>query len=158
MSQPFGLAGWETVANQVTLDGLADDVGQHLGGDRRMGWDGALRVGGIEAVEAEDRVEVDQPAALELGHLGIGQLDPHAVLAGELGEAAADADDGAAPQFGGVSVPHDGRLVVVAVRAQRLAQAGVVFFVPLAAGDPPPVWARRWPCGGGGSGQPCRRW
>ena len=28
------------------------------------------------AVEAEDGVEVDQAARLELGHLGVGELDP----------------------------------------------------------------------------------
>ena len=47
-----------------------DDAGQHVGGDRGRWRDGALGVGGVEAVEAEDGVEVDQPAALELGHLG----------------------------------------------------------------------------------------
>ena len=102
---------------------------------------GPFGMGGVEAVEAEDGVEVDQAAALELGHLGVGQLDPHAVGLGELVEAAADADDGAAPQLGGVGVPHDRGRVVVAVGAQRLAEAGVVVFVPLPAGDPPPVRA-----------------
>ena len=58
-----------------------------------------------------------------------------------LSRLAADADDGAPPQLGGVGVPHDGGVVVVAVRAQRPAQAGVVFLVPLAAGEPPPVRA-----------------
>ena len=38
-------------------------------------------------------------------------------------------------------VPHHGGVVVVAVGAQRPAEAGVVFLVPLAAGDPPPVRA-----------------
>ena len=97
--------------------GLADEISEHPGGERRVGRDGSFGVGGIDAVEAEDRVEVNQPAALELGDLGVGELDPDAVLAGELGEAAADGDDGAAPQFGGVSVPDDSSLVVVAVGA-----------------------------------------
>src|SRR5690348_6623745 len=54
---------------------------------------------------------------------------------------AAEADNGAPPQFGGVGVPHDCRVVVVAVRAQRAAQAGVGFLVALAAGEPPAVRA-----------------
>jgi hypothetical protein len=59
-------------------------------------WDGALGVGRVEAVEAEDGVEVDQPAALELGHLGERDPDPGAVWLGELVDLA-DGDDGAAP-------------------------------------------------------------
>src|SRR5262249_54532240 len=89
----------------------------------------------------EDGVEVDQPAALKLRDLGVRQLDPDAVALGQLAEAAADADDSAAPQLGGVRVPDHGSLVVVAVRAQRLAQAGVVLFLPPAPGQPPPMWA-----------------
>src|SRR5262249_38674324 len=67
--------------------------------------------------------------------------NPGIVRFGEFVEAAADADDRAAPQFGGVGVPHNRGVVVVAVGAQRPSQAGVVVFVPLAAGDPPPVRA-----------------
>src|SRR5262249_24975330 len=78
---------------------------------------------------------------LELGDLGVGQLDSHAVSLSEFVEAASDADDGAAPQYGGVGVPHHSGVVVVAVRAQRLAQTGVVLFVPLAAGQAPTVRA-----------------
>src|SRR5262249_7843509 len=85
--------------------------------------------------------EVDQPAALKLRDLGVRKLDPNAVALGQLAEAAADADDSAAPQFGGVRVPDHGSLVVVTIRAQWLAQAGVVFFVPLPAGQPPPMRA-----------------
>jgi hypothetical protein len=79
---------------------LADHLGQDLGGDRGRGRDGAGGVVGVDAVEAEDGGEVDQAAALELGGLGVGQPDPGAIGPGELGQAAADADDGAPPQFG----------------------------------------------------------
>ena len=41
------------------------------------------------------------------------------------GEVAADCDGGAPPQFGSVRVPDHGTVVVVAVRAQRPAQARV---------------------------------
>jgi hypothetical protein len=106
-----------------------------------MGWDGPFRVDRVEAVEAEDGVEVDQPAALELADLGLGQLDPGAVGLGELVQLAAKPNDGSPPQFGGMDVPHDGGLIVVAVGAQRPAQAGVGFLVPLATGEPPSVGA-----------------
>lgn len=71
--------------------------------------DGPLRVEGVIAIEAEDGVEVDQPAPLELRHLGIRELHPCAVSLCELVQAAADGDGGAPPQFGSVGVPHDGR-------------------------------------------------
>ncbi len=71
------------------------------------GWDGAFGMNRADAVEAEDGVEVDQPAALEFGHLGVRQLHLGSMLASKLGQAAADADDGTAPQLGGVGVPYD---------------------------------------------------
>jgi len=42
------------------------------------------RVGRIQAVEAEDRVEVDQAAALKLGHLRKRDPNADAVCLGEL--------------------------------------------------------------------------
>ena len=86
-------------------------------------------------------MEVDQAPALELGHLGIGEPDPGAVVAGELVQAAAQGDGSAPPQFGRVSVPDDCAVVVVAVRAQRLAQAGVGLVVAVGAGQGPAVRA-----------------
>jgi hypothetical protein len=86
-------------------------------------------------------VEVDQAATLKLGHLRKGDPNADAVCLGELVHPSADSDDGAAPQLGRMRVPHHGGVVVVAVRAQRLAEAGVVFPVPLPAGDPAPVRA-----------------
>jgi hypothetical protein len=106
----------------------------------------------VEAVEAEDGVEVDQPTALELANLGIRQLDPGAMGLGELVQLAAKPYDGSPPQLGCMGVPHDGGLIVVAVWAQRPAQAGVGFPVPLAAGKPPAMGAvvrlPPWPAAG----------
>ena len=121
--------------------GLAYRIGQDIGIERERRRDNTLRVGRIQAVKTEDRVEVDQAATLKLGHLRKRDPNADAVCLGELVHAPADGDDGAAPQFGRVRVPHHGGVVVVAVRAQRLAEAGVVCLVPLPAGDPPPVRA-----------------
>ena len=84
---------------------LPDGIGDDLGGERRMGREDPLGVEGVEAVEAEDGVEVDQPAPLELSDLGVGQLDPGAVGLGELVQLAAEPDDGPSPQLGCVGVP-----------------------------------------------------
>ena len=59
----------------------SDDVGQRVGAEGRVGRKDPLRVKGVVAVEAEDGVEVDQAAPLELGDLGVGQFDPCRVLA-----------------------------------------------------------------------------
>ena len=58
-----------------------DDTGEHVGGDRGRWRDGAFGMDRVDAVEAEDGVEVDQSAALELGHFGEGDPDPGAGLA-----------------------------------------------------------------------------
>ena len=58
----------------------------------------------------------------------------HAAAAGELAEVAFDGLLGAPPQFAGLVVPDDVGGVVVAVRAQRLAEPGVVAAVPGEAG------------------------
>ena len=58
-----------------------------------------------------------------------------AAAAGELAEVAFDGLLGAPPQFAGLVVPHDVGGVVVAVRAQRLAEPGVVAAVPGEAGQ-----------------------
>ena len=58
-----------------------------------------------------------------------------AAAAGELAEVAFDGLLGAPPQFPGLVVPHDVGGVVVAVRAQRLAEPGVVAVVPGEAGE-----------------------
>ena len=83
-------------------------------------------------------MEVDRPASLELGHLGIG--DPHqpAQLAllqpDQPAESTVECDGGMAPQLGREGVPQHLRLGVVAGRAERLAQLVVVLVMAPAAG------------------------
>ena len=60
---------------------------------------------------------------------------PVAAADGELDQVAFDVLLGAAPQFPGGGVPHDVGGVVVAVRAQRLAEAGVCWAVAAVAGQ-----------------------
>ena len=85
-------------------------------------------------------MEVDRPSALELGHLGIG--DPHqstqlALLeADQPAQGTLDGDGGPAPQLRGQGVPQHLRLRVIAVRAERLAQPGVVLLVAMPAAGP----------------------
>jgi len=102
---------------------MADQVSQQLGGDPWVRWDGPLGVDRVDAVEAEDGVEVDQPASLELGDLGIGEFHPYTALPGNFGELATQGDHCSLPQFGRVRVPHHGARIVVAVGAQRTSQA-----------------------------------
>ncbi len=101
-----------------------------------------VRVVGVDAVEAQEDVEVHGCAALHLGDLAVGH--PHgrhpANLAGggddadlgdvtlmaRCGEVAVDRLLGAPPQFAGEVVPDDLVGVVVAVEAQRLAQPRIV--------------------------------
>ena len=131
--------------------GVADGVFEV--GDGDGGWwrgDG-VRVGGVVAVEAEQDVEVDRAAGLVFGGFAVRDADRvhqavlavpagdpdggHAPLAGELAEVAFDGLLGAPPQFPGLVVPHDVGVVVVAVRAQRLAEPGVVAVVAGEAGS-----------------------
>ena len=94
-------------------------------------------VGGVQAVEAEQDVEVDRAAGLVFGGFAVG--DAHAVgqvaAAGELVEVPFDGLLGAPPQFAGAVVPHHVGGVVVAVRAQRLAEPGIVAGVAGEAGQ-----------------------
>jgi hypothetical protein len=50
---------------------LPDDLGQHLGRERRVRRDRSLGMDKIVAIQAEDGVEVDQAAPLELSHLDV---------------------------------------------------------------------------------------
>ena len=88
---------------------LPDDLGEYLAVERGVWRGDALGMHRIVAVETEDGVEVDEPAALELGHLGVRQPHLSAVGLGELVEATADRDGGAPPQLGDVRIPDDGR-------------------------------------------------
>ena len=56
-------------------------------------------------------------------------------MAGELVEVAFDGLLGAPPQLAGAVVPHHVRGVVVAVRAQRLAEPGIVAGMAVEAGQ-----------------------
>ena len=103
------------------------------------GGSSASGVGGVVAVEAEQGVEVDCAAGLVFGGLAVRDADlavcaQAAVPAAALVEVAFDGLLGAPPQFAGVVVPHHVGGVVVAVRAQRLAELGVVAAVPGEAG------------------------
>jgi hypothetical protein len=90
-------------------------------------------------------VEVDRPAPLELGHLGIGDPNQppqfglaHADLAGQ---GTLDGDGGPAPQFRGQGVPQHLGLGVIARGAQRLPQPWVVLVVAVPAASPLAVGA-----------------
>ena len=98
---------------------------------------------GVQAVEAEQDVEVDCATDLVFGGLAVGDPDAvgQAAVAGELVEVAFDGLFGAAPQFPGGVVPDDVGLVVIAVRAQRLPEHRVAGAVPGEAGYGPAVRA-----------------
>jgi len=79
------------------------------------------------AVQAHEDVEMDEASALELGHLQIG--DPRLALELRLrdpqkgGEATRQVDRRVAPELTQAVVPRHRRLVVEALRAQRLTNA-----------------------------------
>ena len=78
-------------------------------------------------------MEVHDAAALVFGDLAVGDPQLDAVGAFEGSERAGEGDDGAAPEFAGPAVPDDVVGVVVAVQADRPAEAGGVLGVPLGA-------------------------
>ena len=120
-------------------DGVLD-VGGGDAGRRRDDRGGVFAAG---AVEAEQGVEVDGAAGLVLGGLAVRHADRRQVFTGP-GDAAAggklnqvtfDVLFGAPPQFPGGGIPDDVGGVVVAVHAQRLAEAGIAGRVPPVAGQ-----------------------
>jgi hypothetical protein len=121
--------------------GLVDGGGEQ--GEGGPGGRGRGRSGG--AVEADDGVEVDNPATLVFGDLGVGdpELGGECLIGepGQTGKGSPEGDGEAAPQVGGAGVEQDRASVVIAVRAQRLAKPGVVRAVLLGAGHPAAVWA-----------------
>ena len=151
MSQPAGRAGCGCGAVADGSGGVADGVLEVGDGDAGRRREDRVRVGGVIAVEAEQDVEVDRAAGLVFGGFAVRdayrvhQAEPavtagnpdggHAAAAGELAQVAFDGLLGAPPQFAGLVVPHDVGGVVVAVRAQRLAEPGVVAVVPGEAGE-----------------------
>ena len=102
---------------------------------------------GLGPVEADQGVEVDSPAALVLGDLGVldgrdliqpGGRDPEG-----LGDQPAQGDGEPSPQVRRPPLPDDVGGVVVAVPAQRLPQRRVVVAVLRVAGSRPAMRAGR---------------
>ena len=120
------------------MDGVVQVVDGDAGGWRHE----RVRVVGVDAVEAEQGVEVHGGAALHFGDLAVrhphgrhpadlagGGDDPDlgdAASAASCGEVAFDGLLGAPPQLAGEVVPDDLVVVVVAVQAQRLAEPRIV--------------------------------
>ena len=85
-------------------DGLAEGVLEEGGGERLWWWSQAARTPTLGGrVQAKDRVEVDRPAPLELGHLGVRDADQPAQLAlleaDQAGKGTLDSDGGPPPQL-----------------------------------------------------------
>ena len=139
-----GLGGVGRGAVADGVGGLPGGVVQVGDGDARWRGQQPVRVGGVVAVEAEQGVEVDCAAGLVFGGLAVRDADlgSQAAVPGGLVEVAFDGLLGAPPQFAGLVVPHHVGGVVVAVRAQRLAEAGIVAAVPGEAGSGAAVLAR----------------
>jgi hypothetical protein len=100
---------------------------RHLPGDRGAVAELVGDEGGVEGVEADQGVQVDDAAGLHLGDLG--ERGPCPVPLQHL----VDSKEGAAPQLGDVGVPDDLAGVVVAVQAERLPEQRVAVLVPLVA-------------------------
>jgi hypothetical protein len=90
-------------------------------------------------------VEVDRPSALELGHLGVGDPDQPAqrplLKAHQAAQGTLQGDGGPPPQLRRQRIPEHLRPGVVAGRAERLAQPGVVGVVAVPAAIPQAVGA-----------------
>jgi hypothetical protein len=84
-------------------DGVGEGLVQIGGGDSRWRGEGDVGVVGVEGVEAEQGVEVDESAGLVFGDFGKGQAQRDAVGFTELGQGAVSGNGSASPQFGGPS-------------------------------------------------------
>ena len=106
-----------------------------IGGEPGRGWLVVLAGG----VQADQGVEVDHFPGLVLSDLDVADPDQGAQpLLGEPGQAgqvAGQVGGEPVPQVARAGVELHGGLVVVAVRAQRPAEPGVVLAVPDRAGD-----------------------
>ena len=100
------------------------------------GGSSAVWVGGVVAVQAEQGVEMDRAAGLVFGGLAVRDADlaGQAAVPGGLVQVPFDGLLGAPPQLTRLVVPHHVGGVVVAVRAQRLAEPGIIAAVPGEAG------------------------
>src|SRR5215468_4026764 len=132
----------------VTDDGggLSDRIRKH-GCGVAGGW--RLAVSG-RAVEADDRVIVDDAAGLVLGHLDESHTSLGAELLlrdpGQPGKLAGQVDGEPAPQFWGKRVEQDVPGVVVAVRAHRPTEPRIFRLVGARAGDVTAVRATALVC------------
>jgi len=93
----FGLGRVGNRGEPSCCSNLTDQVCESIGCDGRVRLNRPLRMNGVKAIEPEDRVEVDQPAALVLGDLGLGEPDANAMYFGALVDAPPEGDYGAAP-------------------------------------------------------------
>src|SRR6266511_2282562 len=131
--------------------GLADGTFEDLRREvrrRRLDLAGAA----VGRIEADERVEVDDPAPLVLGNLGVADAHDGRELSRRESngarQLAAEVDGRPAPERRRQRVPDDRGLVVEAVRADRLAEGLVVGLVaapaPGRASVPASsVWAAR---------------
>jgi hypothetical protein len=119
-------------------DGGAHGVLEHVDGEPGVGRAQLVAaVVGHRAVEPDERVHVHQAALVVLADVRVRRRDAPLGLglgeAGVAGDVAAQVDRRAPPQLADRVVPDHGAVVVVAVQAQRLAEARVVLVVQLAA-------------------------
>ncbi len=94
IGQPRRLVGWGSVVNRTpgvaASDRVLEDRGVQFGRRR----DDRVRVGGVDAVEADDGVEVHDAAALHLGDLPVRHADGLRVDAAGLDQTPELAGDG----------------------------------------------------------------
>ena len=85
-------------------------------------------------------MEVDRPAPLELGHLGIGDPDQPPQLgpleANQAAQGTLQGDGGPAPQLRGQGVPQHLGLSVIAGRTERLPQPRIILVMAMPAAIP----------------------
>ena len=122
-----------------------DRPGEDGTADPRGWW--FSRPGG--SVGSHDNVEMDEPTALELDHLDVGEAGQLAQLggpdAGGPGHLSIELERSAFPQPGHVGVPKNGSGVVEALRTERLSDELVLGVVADEAGQRDPVIAHRVP-------------
>ena len=136
LAEGLDLAGRQVtvVEDVVTSGGQVVISSQHAAGSQTDG--GRLESGrwwvsgAVGSVEADDGVEVHEPAALVLGDLYVGGPDELAQLLlrdpEPPRELAREVDRGAAPQLTEQVVPDHCALVVKAFTAQRLTQLRIL--------------------------------
>jgi hypothetical protein len=109
--------------------------------ERIRWWGQAARAATLGGrVQANNRMEVDRPTSLELGHLRI--RDPHQpaqlglAQTDQPGQGTLDGDGGPPPQLRSERVPQHLRLAVVAGHTQRLPQPRIVIVMAMPAASP----------------------